>query len=545
MALVLAVLSGAAWLCVDARNSYFTEVAELRRLGARKVEEFWEADSHHAEYFAQQFRTDALRFGDASTGVPFRGDGVGGTVRLPRSEVGRLGKEPWRVAVAYPGGLPPPALADPDVRLAVETGRAPASLQQADPSAVEFAALLDEPDVDRLRRAALPAGTKLFVVRRWLRRQGPDPKWRSAEHFLEAVAALHPVRALAPGVHRFGPAYAFSLADPAPRLLVASTNTLPELSTYSEELGAGGDFRLRYHFPGTDPVGHVLWQGRLEEPLAGTWSVEAVHGDRWWRSHHFAWLRGPGSAIQLSVLVLLGALLLAVRKRRHLDEARVRFITELAHDLRTPLTALRVHADLLASGRAPPGQHGRYAVVMAQESARLSGLLANLLDLSRLDRKTRVFERRPIRARDAANGAVRDFVALYPDREGDVRVEGDDDTRLMGDRAALARCLANLLDNAGKFTAPGTPIEISWQASNGKVAVRVADAGPGIARAERKALFLRYRRGRAAEEGGVPGTGMGLALVRELAEGMGGSVAHVDADGGACFELRLPGAVHG
>ena len=60
VALVLAVLSGAAWLCVDAHNSYFTEVAELRRLGARKVEEFWEADSHHAEYFAQQFRTDAL-----------------------------------------------------------------------------------------------------------------------------------------------------------------------------------------------------------------------------------------------------------------------------------------------------------------------------------------------------------------------------------------------------------------------------------------------------------------------------------------------------
>ena len=55
-----------------------------------------------------------------------------------------------------------------------------------------------------------------------------------------------------------------------------SSSSLVGTWTYSEELGAGGDFRLRYHFPGKEPAGHVLWQGRLEKPLAGTWSVEAV-----------------------------------------------------------------------------------------------------------------------------------------------------------------------------------------------------------------------------------------------------------------------------
>jgi two-component system sensor histidine kinase KdpD len=141
--------------------------------------------------------------------------------------------------------------------------------------------------------------------------------------------------------------------------------------------------------------------------------------------------------------------------------------------------------------------------------------------------------------REAVGDAVRDFALLYPDRAADVRAEGGDEASA-ADRTALARCLGNLLDNAGKFTPKGTPIEVSWGRSSGALAVRVADEGPGIPAGDRDRIFRRYARGSRA--GSVPGTGVGLALVRELAEGMGGGVHLVDRAKGACFELSLPEA---
>jgi signal transduction histidine kinase len=228
-----------------------------------------------------------------------------------------------------------------------------------------------------------------------------------------------------------------------------------------------------------------------------------------------------------------------MRRQRRLDAERARFLNEVAHDLRTPLTSLRLYADMLASDRGDAESRGRYAAVIAREAARLTELLANLLDLSRLEHGKRTFDVETLPVQEAVDAAVRDFRALHPLRADDVVVDGDASVTLRGDRSAVARCLANLLDNAGKFTAPGDAIRCAWTQNGTFVHVVVADQGPGVAAEERERIFERYRRGASATDDGVPGTGLGLSLVRELAAGMGGRVTLGHAPRGAVFELTL------
>jgi len=500
VAAALLVAAGTCLFAANARAAYEDELAS------------WRSGDRLAEWLAAEGAALGHRF--AADHAQLLEDAPAFVLETSRGEVsGRFAglDGRWRFTTRFPGGLAPGALAAPATRLAAETGRPPASLDAVDPHARRFAALLRKPDLAALRTAPLPAQTKLFLARRW----GANTSGLK----LLAGALGEDLAGLAPGVHPRGAVVVAVLEPSTPRLVLADPGAV---RAYRE---AVGDVYVRY---GPAPP-DALWAGRLEEPLAGTWSVAPAHG-AWWRSRRFPvyWF-----SAMVGVLWMLAALLVVVRRRRKLDEARARFVTELAHDLRTPLTALRMHAELFASGRAPEGEQVRYAGVMARESARLSGLLANLLDLSRLERGGRSFDLARVRVGAVVAEAVHDFAVLYPARARDVEVSGPDHVEAHADRTALARCLANLLDNAGKFTEAGTPIRVHW---NDRVEISVADEGPGIPRRDRARLFRRYERGRT---NGAPGTGMGLALVRELAAGMGGDARAADAETGARLVLYL------
>ena len=182
----------------------------------------------------------------------------------------------------------------------------------------------------------------------------------------------------------------------------------------------------------------------------------------------------------LEWLLIPVALMVSLRRRRRLDEARVRFLNELAHDLRTPLTSLRLHADLLTGGKAPPEKRERYASRMALEAARLSSLLGNLLDLSRLERGRREYELVDVDLAEQAEAARREFIAVFPERADDIRLDGVAGITVRADRSALARVLANLLENAGKFTSKGTAIRLLWRTTDDGVQLVVEDEGEGI-----------------------------------------------------------------
>lgn len=514
----------------------------------REIEKYAEAGDVHVKRWLAEDSNAAMVAGSAERAqrhvvhdpwtIPFTHPGGNGRVVVAdRQDEER----PWRFTRAFPSGLTPEALADAGVRLRVETGAAPGSLDGADEATVAFRDLYGTPDLDALRIAPLPVSTKRFLLRRW--REGADgADFAEEARLLDALDKAMRTWPRTPGMHEVDGAIVLAAMGDGPSWVFPDRESMGSTFAFGNFLDHEKSIGVTWSFfqPDTAPE-TTLWSGRIEEPYAGTWRISRHSGREWWQSTLVRRWGGPVVGALALFLVLPSALLISIRRRRRLDETRVRFLNETAHDLRTPLTSLRLYADMLAAGKADEEQRDRYVDTIARESARLTSLLGNLLDLSRLEGKRRTFEPEDLPLDEVAEHAIADFVALWPKRADDVRVAGEDDVRVTADRTALARCLGNLLDNAGKFTEVGATVTLSWEEIRGRVRIVIADDGPGIPAGERKRVFARYARGRKAQDDGVPGTGLGLSLVRTLCRGMGGDVRLVDRATGAAFEIDLPG----
>jgi signal transduction histidine kinase len=533
--LPFAVGGGLLWLAADTHRREMEPFVHLGPLQAR----IWLGEA--ARWIPSGVERSMAKHLEPEGGwVDFTHPGGPGRVRLQPVE---LGDDPWVFTRAFPSGLLPEALADAGIRLQVETGTAPGALAGADPATTAFRRLYMERDLDRLRTAPLPATTKRFLLRRWRKTSPDDATLAEAERLLDVVADATATWPRPPGAHRIGELHVLAVDGPQPALVYPDEASLPPGITLQAARSSNDPIKLVWSFPpATRGADRTLWTGEIETPFAGHWRFINQDGIEWWRSARFQRWAGPVGAGLALFLLLPTALLVSIRRRRRLDELRVRFINELAHDLRTPLTSLRLYADMLAGGKSKEEDRGRYVDVIARESARMTSLLGNLLDLSRLEGHRRTFEPEVLALDEVAEHAIGDFVALYPKRADDIRVSGADDVRVTADRTALARCLGNLLDNAGKFTPAGAPVTLSWEAGGGHVRIVVADGGPGIADSERDRIFERYARGHAVKKDGVPGTGLGLSLVRELCRGMGGGLRLLPGTEGAAFEINLPGA---
>lgn len=538
-------LAVAATLAFVARSAYLGTLASYRRDGAAHARR-WLDDPQVAAWTVSRF-DGALRSAteDGAGWDAFRRGDLAGRVRRPGGTSG--GSAPWILATDFAGGLTPAALADPNVRIAVEGGAPIAGQPGADAATAAFASFVSGPEAetstDRLRAAPLAAGAKLYLLRR-SRAADPDD--------LAVLAALRDLGdaldeaggRLAPGAHAQATTTILVPAAGGPLAVVPGGAPAPVAAMHVCDDPTRTVRLLWTPAPSARPA--ALWTGTLDAPLAGTWTIESPAGAPWWRAEGVARWTLPVAAGCVAFLAIPAALLLALRRRRRLDAARARFITEIAHDLRTPVAALRLHAELLASGRAADADRGKHVAVLGREAARVSSLLANLLDLSRLERGTRPFDRAAVDVAEVVRETVREFGVLYPQRAADVETDLPAEIGVVGDRTALARALANLLDNAGKFTPAGTKIRVRAESlADGGARIVVADEGPGIAAADRTRVFRPYERGSAAAVTAAPGTGLGLALVRELVEGMGGRVAllgtHADGVRGATFEITLPG----
>jgi signal transduction histidine kinase len=534
-------LAAAGALVIWARHDYFAALRPFRDDGAALARRWIAADPARVAWAKQRFAESVRIPGAADAGwIAFRHGAASGFVRAEGAEGPRA---PWFLATGFPAGLTSAALGDANVRLAVEAGTPQSAHAGADPGTAAFRAILETRDLDRLRTAPLPAATKLYLLRRVF--DGGPPGIANALAALRAFDdAVATGRQPAPGVHVTGAAGI--LVTPGGTALVyprAQDVRAPEPFTLAED--ADGLMRLDWT-PGTAPADDgAVWRARLAEPFAGEWVFVPVHGDRWWEGPAARWAL-PAAFACAAFLFVPAALFVAIRRRRRLDEARARFVNELAHDLRTPVTSLRLHAEMLAEGRVPAGEESRYLSVVGRETARLSSLLANLLDLARLDRGAREYAPQRLEVAEVLDDALRDFALVHPKRAADVFAENVNGLAVSADRTGVARCLANLLDNAGKFTSPGTAIRVTaGRTDAGGVRIVVADEGEGIAADERARVFGLYERGAAAARTGAPGTGLGLALVRELAEAMGGRVTLLDTPRGAAFEIVLPEAQHG
>jgi two-component system sensor histidine kinase MprB len=217
-------------------------------------------------------------------------------------------------------------------------------------------------------------------------------------------------------------------------------------------------------------------------------------------------------------------------------ETQRRFVADASHELRTPLTSLQTNIDVLREAHElDPEQRQRLLDDLQRESTEMRSLIAGLLELARAGGAQT--ERAPFQLDELVEDALERAQARFPEVTWQAyRVEP---TVVDGYRDRMERAVWNILENAGKWSGDGGSVELSL--TNGEL--RVRDHGPGFADEDRPLVFDRFYRSAAARA--MPGAGLGLAIVREVAEAHGGSVAAENAPGGgALVRLSLDGAAH-
>jgi signal transduction histidine kinase len=225
---------------------------------------------------------------------------------------------------------------------------------------------------------------------------------------------------------------------------------------------------------------------------------------------------------------------------REQEQARKTFVATASHELRTPLASLRLmleglRDDLTSEGLDIAGAREQAARAEVQAS-RLAGLADDLLELSRIDAGV-ASRREPVDMREVSRSVLAEFDARARERDIALQLSAPERVWALGDPGAVAQILRILLDNGLRFGPPGSPIELAVAGRDGRAQVSVCDSGPGIPESERERIFERFTHGESDD--GHAGFGLGLAIGRELASGMGGALAAADAQRGARFVLEL------
>ena len=231
-----------------------------------------------------------------------------------------------------------------------------------------------------------------------------------------------------------------------------------------------------------------------------------------------------------------------VRVLKDLEQLRREWTSVVAHDLRQPLNAMRLTAELLMR-TGSPDQVARSARRCQREVLRLDAMIGDLLDASLVESRRIVLQRRPISPRELVEAAL----ARAPDVAPRCRIEVDDAAPpLFADEARLLQVLGNLLSNAVKYGEAGTPIKVTVTRDGDAARITVTNHGAGIPPEELPGLFNRFVRTSAARHGPVEGIGLGLYICHGLVESHGGRIWAESTPGATTsFHLTIPFAVPG
>ena len=224
------------------------------------------------------------------------------------------------------------------------------------------------------------------------------------------------------------------------------------------------------------------------------------------------------------------------------ESERERFVSTVAHDLRTPLTGLSGYLDLIAEGRVEDPAVEREFIERSRLIVDSMGeLVGDLLEISRLDAGNLRLDLRPFSLAEVGGRVLGALTPLKLERGIDLRSDLPPRMRAaVGDRREVQRILTNLLGNALKFTPEGGHVELAGSFDGAFAILAVRDDGPGVAADDRARIFDRFFRVDA--QASVSGTGLGLAIARDLARAMGGDLAVASVhESGSSFVLVLPG----
>lgn len=236
----------------------------------------------------------------------------------------------------------------------------------------------------------------------------------------------------------------------------------------------------------------------------------------------------------------------ALKKELHLARQKTDFVSNVSHELKTPLTSIRMFSELLAEQRvSDPAKQRSYLNIITAETARLTRLINNVLDFSRMERGEKKYN-----FRDAnLAGILRDTVESYRPHLENSGFKIDcllpvSELPINGDTDAIAQVIVNLLSNAEKYSNGEKKITVEASRREGPLPcaeVKILDRGNGVPRGCEEKIFEKFYRAHDSLASGIQGSGLGLTLARQIARAHGGDVIYEPRQGGgSCFCLRLP-----
>ncbi|HET9488148.1 MAG TPA: HAMP domain-containing sensor histidine kinase [Methylomirabilota bacterium] len=252
------------------------------------------------------------------------------------------------------------------------------------------------------------------------------------------------------------------------------------------------------------------------------------------------------AAFGVLFLVVVAGLVATYRLvRRETEMARLKadFVANVSHDLKTPLSVIRMFGETLEMGRLPDeAARQEYYHVITRETERLTRLIDNVLDFSRIESGRRTYVPVPTAVEPLVRESVEGFSVPLAQQGFKVEVQvAPDLPEVPLDADAVAQALANLVDNAIKYSAERKSLRVEARAAEGHLVLEVADEGIGIPREEQSRIFDKFYRVGRSETQGRRGSGVGLALVRHVAEAHGGRVTVESRPGeGSRFTLWFP-----
>jgi two-component system, OmpR family, phosphate regulon sensor histidine kinase PhoR len=297
---------------------------------------------------------------------------------------------------------------------------------------------------------------------------------------------------------------------------------------YGANLAAAGDYVVGLRFPTT------LYQWRLQVAPKTAPLLKAKG-----RSSRF----NQAALIGLSLAVILIAvafILYTADQERRLARLKSDFIANVSHELKTPLSVIKMFGEMLLTKRVrDEAKHDEYLEIICSESERLSSLIENVLDFAALERGKRKYALRQCELFTVVSRAVETFHYRFERVGAQVRVTQVGDTpHAFVDEQAISLAVINLLDNAVKYGGVST-VEVSVETRDGDILIRVRDQGPGIPEADLKRVFERFYRSQSA--GRSRGSGIGLSIVQQVAEAHHGRAWAENAPGGgAVVTLSVP-----